>query len=220
MCVCECTEVNVQCVDWFSLLLHINKDQTEPKKKKKKKKNIQRVENSDQKPVENLPEKKPEPMALEKESEYPEDPPESPPESPTVNREDSELEGDVYQPIMDLNKDSRRHRSDIGTPRESEDSKMNLSSLLCDEWQPRRSERIFINSSVTTNSSTSPLSPTGKGHEFPWSKKSKKGPGMKSVSKVLSVFEFQVGTKIQYEPFHSLTVASPKLVNFPNLINF
>lgn len=54
--------------------------------------------------------------------------------------------------------------------------------MLSDEWQPRRSERIFINSSVTTNSSSSPLSPTGKASEFSYMKKTKR----MSVTKVVS----------------------------------
>lgn len=95
---------------------------------------------------------------------------------------DIEQDEDVFRAFNELNKDSRTLQSGASTPREGDDLKGNMSSLLSDEWQPRRSERIFINSSVTTNSSSSPLSPTGKGSEFSCTKKTKKMSGTKGVS--------------------------------------
>lgn len=102
------------------------------------------------------------------------------PETPAMN-EDSDQDEDVFRPAAEVSKDARTSQSGASNSREADDLKGNISSLLSDEWQPRRSERIFINSSVTTNSSPSPLSPT-KGNEFSYTKKAKKGPATKGVS--------------------------------------
>lgn len=62
---------------------------------------------------------------------------------------------------------------------------------LYGDWQPRRSERIFINSSVPPHSSAdlSPLSsPTSKTNEFGWPKKAKKvSKGKKVWNKAVQI---------------------------------
>lgn len=98
---------------------------------------------------------------------------------------DSEQDEEVFRPASEQGKGVMATPSGSSTPRESDELKGSVSSLLSDEWQPRRSERIFINSSVTTNSSTSPLSPTGKGSELAYMKKTKR----MSVTKVVSITE-------------------------------
>ncbi|XP_048575850.1 uncharacterized protein LOC5520150 isoform X2 [Nematostella vectensis] len=66
--------------------------------------------------------------------------------------------------------------------------------LVFGDWQPRRSERIFINSSVpiTNNPDCSPLaSPTAKPGDFNWPKKNKKSlKGKKSSKSSHSDLEF------------------------------
>lgn len=157
----------------------------EPKKKKKKKKKVaaQKEEITDEKPMETQQEVEPEPS--------PSPPPPPPDEHEEVKikesetsavNEDSEQDEDVFSSASDVSKDVRTTHSNTGIPQDGGDSKTSVSSLLSDEWQPRRSERIFINSSVTTNSSSSPLSPSGKGSEFSYTKKVKKGSGVKVVS--------------------------------------
>ena len=101
--------------------------------------------------------------------------------------EDSEQDEDVFRPAGEVCKDARSSHSSTSTLQDGGDMKTSISSLLSDEWQPRRSERIFINSSVTTtNSSSSPLSPTGKGSEFSYTKKAKKVSAPKTVSVTFS----------------------------------
>lgn len=94
---------------------------------------------------------------------------------------DSEQDEEVFRPATEQNKEVRTTQSGASTPREGDEFKGSVSLLLSDEWQPRRSERIFINSSVTTNSSSSPLSPTGKGGEFSYMKKAKRMSVTKGV---------------------------------------
>lgn len=101
---------------------------------------------------------------------------------------DSEQEEEVFRPVSEQSKEVRTTQSGSSTPRESDELKGSVSSLLSDEWQPRRSERIFINSSVTTNSSSSPLSPIGKPSEFSYMKKTKRMSVTKVVSRKLSDF--------------------------------
>ena len=107
---------------------------------------------------------------------------------------DSEQDEEVFRPAAEQNKEVRTTQSGASTPREGDEFKGSVSSLLSDEWQPRRSERIFINSSVTTNSSSSPLSPTGKGSEFSYTKKTKRMSLTKgvSISNLLSLGQFSI----------------------------
>lgn len=97
---------------------------------------------------------------------------------------DSEQDEEVFRPATEEIKEvmPRTTPSGASTPREGDEFKGSVALLLSDEWQPRRSERIFINSSVTTNSSSSPLSPTGKGGEFSYTKKTKRMSITKGVS--------------------------------------
>ena len=96
---------------------------------------------------------------------------------------DSEQDEEVFRQVSEQSKEVRLTQSGSSTPRECDELKGSVSSLLSDEWQPRRSERIFINSSVTTNSSSSPLSPTSKGSEFSYMKKTKRMSVTKLVSR-------------------------------------
>ena len=152
--------------------------QPKKKKKKKKKKVTTPKEGSpEEKPARVQQEEQPEPPSFEQQEKIEI----KQPEMPAAN-EDSEQDEDVFRPAAEVSKDTRPSHSTSGISREGDDMKGSISSLLSDEWQPRRSERIFINSSVTTNSSPSPLSPTGKGNEFFYGKKTKKGPGIRGVS--------------------------------------
>jgi len=155
----------------------------EPKKKKKKKKKANNTpkeeEVTEEKTVEVQQEEQPELplMPSEKQDELETKQPET-----SAMNEDSEHDEDVFQPDAEVSTDARASHPSATIPREGDDFKGNISSLLSDEWQPRRSERIFINSSVTSISSPSPLSPVGKGNEFSYTKKAKKGPGTKVAS--------------------------------------
>ena len=157
-----------------------------PKKKKKKKKKkitTQKEEITEEKPAE---------VPQEERSQLPsyqhQDKDETKQLETAVLNEDSEPEEDVFRPADEIIKDSGGGHPSASLSRENDDFKGSMSSLLSDEWQPRRSERIFINSSVTTNSSSSPLSPTTKGSEFSYVKKTKKGPSVKAVSISSKIF--------------------------------
>ena len=95
---------------------------------------------------------------------------------------DSEQDEEVFGSTTEISKEARTAMLDSSPPREGDDVKGSTPPFVSDSWQPRRSERIFINSSVTTNSSSSPLSPVGKGSEFSYTKKVKKTSGIKGVS--------------------------------------
>ena len=151
-----------------------------PKKKKKKKKKkvtTQKEDVTEEKPAEVYQEELPQLPSYQHQDED-----ETKQLEITVLNEDSEPEEDVFRPADEIIKDSGGGHPGASISRETDDFKGSMSSLLSDEWQPRRSERIFINSSVTTNSSSSPLSPTTKGSEFSYAKKTKKGPSFKAVS--------------------------------------
>ena len=152
----------------------------EPKRKKKKKKkdSAPKDESIEERPAE-LPQEQQqtEPSTFECRNEFDNKLPES-----SAATGDSEQDEEVFRPVSEVSKEVRTTPSGSSTPRESDELKGSVSSLLSDEWQPRRSERIFINSSVTTNSSSSPLSPTGKPSEFSYMKKTKR----MSITKVVS----------------------------------
>lgn len=153
----------------------------EPKKKKKKKKkdSAPKDESIEERPAEVQQEhQKTEPSTFEHHDEFDKKLPEA-----STATGDSEQDEEVFRPASEQSKEARTTQSGSSTPRESDELKGSVSSLLSDEWQPRRSERIFINSSVTTNSSSSPLSPTGKGSEFSYLKKTKR----MSITKVVSI---------------------------------
>lgn len=88
-------------------------------------------------------------------------------ELPDISDEDTTPPGTI--------KDKRR-KSKTSIGKELDETKQLFA--MYGDWQPRRSERIFINSSVPPNSSSdlSPLSsPTSKTSEFSWTaKKTKK----------------------------------------------
>lgn len=153
----------------------------EPKKKKKKKKkdSAPKEEKIEEKPAEAPPEQPdPEPLRMEQHEELDS---KKLPDASTVTA-DSEQDEEVFRPAAEQTKEGRAAKSDASTPREGDEFKGSVSSLLSEEWQPRRSERIFINSSVTTSSGSSPLSPTGKGSEFSYTKKPKRASVTKGVS--------------------------------------
>lgn len=149
----------------------------EPKKKKKKKKKriLPKEEITEEKDLDGKQEDQAELPDTNEQDEF--EPKE--PETSAIN-EDSEQDEDVFPSASENSKDIRSGYSIVSAVQEGGNSKTSIASLLSDEWQPRRSERIFINSSVTTNSSPSPLSPSGKGSEFTYTKKTKRI----SVSKV------------------------------------
>ena len=161
-----------------------------PKKKKKKKKKkitTQKEEITEEKPAEVPQEERSQLLSYQHQDK---DETKTKQLETAVLNEDSEPEEDVFRPADEIIKDSGGGHPSASLSRENDDFKGSMSSLLSDEWQPRRSERIFINSSVTTNSSSSPLSPTTKGSEFSYAKKTKKGPSVKAVSISSKIFLF------------------------------
>ncbi|PFX32012.1 BAH and coiled-coil domain-containing protein 1 [Stylophora pistillata] len=148
----------------------VDQESTKEPKKKKKKKKKEAVPKEES--VEEKLEEQPQVEQIElyvPQEEFEMKLPES--SSATI---DSEQDEEVFRSTTEINKEVGTAMLDFSTSREGDDVKGSTSSLLSDEWQPRRSERIFINSSVTTNSCSSPLSPVGKGSEFSYTKKVKK----------------------------------------------
>lgn len=102
---------------------------------------------------------------------------------PVVEKQEEEEE--VMAPIVEPEREvtpppepikEKRRKSRTSLAKELDETKQ-IFAMFGDVWQPRRSERIFINSSVTPQSSAdlSPLSsPTAKTGEFGWPKKVKK----------------------------------------------
>ena len=165
----------------FSTIFLVYQDSTkEPKKKKKKKKKriLPKEEITEEKDLDGKQKDQAELPDTNEQDEF--EPKE--PETSAIN-EDSEQDEDVFPSASENSKDIRSGYSIVSAVQEGGNSKTSIASLLSDEWQPRRSERIFINSSVTTNSSPSPLSPSGKGSEFTYTKKTKRI----SVSKVVRI---------------------------------
>lgn len=153
----------------------------EPTKKKKKKKKdaAPKLEIAEEKEVEEKQEEQKEQARIEQQNDF-----EAKEEDAPAINEDSEPEEDVFPSAYENSRDARSALCNASDAQDGSILKTSVSSLLSEEWQPRRSERIFINSSVTTNSSSSPLSPSSKGGEFLYNKKSKKG----SVSKWVRTF--------------------------------
>lgn len=94
---------------------------------------------------------------------------------------DSEQDEEVFGLIIEINKEVRIVMLDFSFFREGDDVKGSILLFVSDSWQLRRSERIFINSSVIINFSFSFLF-VGKGSEFFYIKKVKKMFGIKGVS--------------------------------------
>lgn len=153
----------------------------EPTKKKKKKKKdaAPKLEIGEEKEVDEKQEVQKEQPLIEQQNDF-----EAKEEDVPAMNEDSEQEEDVFPSAYENSRDARSAFCNASDAQDGSILKTSVSSLLSEEWQPRRSERIFINSSVTTNSSSSPLSPSSKGGEFLYIKKSKKG----SVSKRVRTF--------------------------------
>lgn len=159
------------------------KEPTKKKKKKKKKDAPPKVEIGEEKEVEEKQEEQTELPCIEEKNDF-----EAKEEDAPAINEDSEQEEDVFPSAYENSRDARSAFCNASDAQDGSILKTSVSSLLSDEWQPRRSERIFINSSVTTNSSSSPLSPSNKGGEFLYNKKSKKGSVSKRVRKSLNFF--------------------------------
>lgn len=95
---------------------------------------------------------------------------------------DSEQDEEVFGLIIEISKEVRIVMLDFSFFREGDDVKGSILLFVSDSWQLRRSERIFINSSVIINFSFSFLLFVGKGSEFFYIKKVKKMFGIKGVS--------------------------------------
>lgn len=91
------------------------------------------------------------------------------------NNQDEESPTQASEPVKEVKKPGLSMILEPVEPRSG-------VSLFDELWQPRRSERIFLNSSVTSTASASPLSsPGGKG-DLDWTvKKPKKAAGHKKV---------------------------------------
>ena len=103
-----------------------------------------------------------------------------------VDEEETESLNELDSTPPDPTKEKRRKSRSSSLADESKQA-----FALFGDWQPRRSERIFINSSVAPPSTadSSPLSsPTAKTCEFGWPKKSKKLSKGKKVFLILHLY--------------------------------